>query len=118
MSRAGRELRLDAEGRQQLRQQRSKPIAALRQWFTRQQRDVPDGSATAKAIDYNLARGAALTRYFEEDDLPIDNNHIENLTRPAASASRANGSAAYFEVSYSHFHPFYYDAVTWCGGAR
>ena len=38
----------------------------------------PDGSATAKAIEYSLGRWAALIRYLEDGDLPIDNNHIEN----------------------------------------
>ncbi len=50
IEREAREQRLDADGRRQLRQQRSKPIAeALRQWLTRQCGQVPDGSATAKA---------------------------------------------------------------------
>jgi len=72
-SREARELKLDAAGRQQLRQQRAKPIAeALRQWLTRQRGQVPDGSATRKAIDYSLGRWAALTRYLEDGDLPID----------------------------------------------
>ena len=80
-----RELKLDADGRQQLRKQRSKPIAeALRQWLTRQRGQVPDGSATAKAIDYGLGRWAALTRYLDDGDLPIDNNHVENRIRPVA----------------------------------
>jgi transposase len=80
-----REQRLDAEGRQRLRQQRSKPIAeSLREWLTRQRGQVPDGSATAKAIDYSLGRWAALIRYLEDGDLPIDNNHIENRIRPVA----------------------------------
>jgi len=80
-----RERRLDAENRRRLRQQRSKPIAeALRQWLTRQRSQVPDGSATAKAIEYSLGRWAALTRYLEDGDLPIDNNHIENRIRPVA----------------------------------
>src|SRR5579871_2126928 len=48
-----REEKRDTQGRLQLRQQRSKPIAdALRQWMTRQRGQVPDGSATAKAIEY------------------------------------------------------------------
>jgi transposase len=80
-----RELKLNAAGRQQLRQQRSKPIAeALRQWLTRQRGLVPDGSATRKAIEYSLGRWAALVRYLEDGDLPIDNNHIENRIRPVA----------------------------------
>jgi transposase len=85
IEREGRELELDADGRRQLRQQRSKPAAeALRQWLTRQRGQVPDGSATRKAIDYSLGRWAALTRYLDDGDLPIDNNHIENRIRPVA----------------------------------
>ena len=55
-----------------------------RQWLTRQRSQVPDGSATAKAIDYSLGRWAALMRYLDDGDLPIDNNHIENRIRPVA----------------------------------
>jgi len=85
VEREARELKLDAEGRRRLRQQRSKPIAeALRQWLIRQRGQVPDGSATAKAIQYCLGRWAALTRFLEDGDLPIDNNHIENRIRPVA----------------------------------
>jgi transposase len=85
IERLGKEQKLDAQRRRQLRQQRSKPIAdALRQWLTRQRGQVPDGSATAKAIEYSLGRWAALTLYLENGDLPIDNNHIENRIRPVA----------------------------------
>jgi hypothetical protein len=80
-----RELKLDADGRQQLRRQRSKPVAeALRQWLTRQRGQVPDGSATRKAIDYSLGRWAPLIRYLDDGELPIDNNRIENRIRPVA----------------------------------
>ena len=80
-----REQKLDAEGRLQLRQQRAKPLAeTLRQWLVRQKNQVPDGTATAKAIEYSLGRWAALIRYLEDGDLPIDNNHIENRIRPIA----------------------------------
>src|SRR5882757_9118313 len=76
IEREARELKLDAAGRQLLRQQRAKPIAeSLRQWLTRQRGQVPDGSATRKAIEYSLGRWAALTRYLDDGDLPIDNNH-------------------------------------------
>jgi hypothetical protein len=85
IERQAREQRLDVDGRRELRQQRSKPIAeALRQWLTRQRAQVPDGSATAKAIEYSLSRWAALVRYLEDGDLPIDNNHLENRIRPVA----------------------------------
>jgi len=85
IERLAREQKLDSEGRRQLRRQRSKPIAeTLRQWLTRQRGQVPDGSATAKAIEYSLGRWAALILYLEDGDLPIDNNHLENRIRPVA----------------------------------
>lgn len=80
-----REQQLDTQGRLQLRQQRSKPIAeTLRQWLTRQRGQVPDGSGTAKAIEYSRGRWAALILYLEDGNLPIDNNHVENRIRPIA----------------------------------
>ena len=45
---------------------------------------VPEGSATAKAIDYSLRRWRALTRFLEDGQLPVDNNWIENQIRPIA----------------------------------
>jgi transposase len=80
-----REKNLDAVARRLLRQQRSKPLAeSLRQWLVRQRREVEGGTATAKAINYSTGRWAALTRYIDDGDLPIDNNHIENRIRPVA----------------------------------
>jgi hypothetical protein len=54
---------------------------------------VPEGSATAKALDYSLKRWVALTRYLEDGAVPIDNNQIENLIRPWA-LGRSNWSFA------------------------
>ena len=45
---------------------------------------MPDGSATAKAIDYSLKRWQALTRFIDDGDLPADNNRVENQIRPIA----------------------------------
>jgi transposase len=85
IEREARELKLDADARQRLRQQRSKPVAeTLRQWLIRQRGQVPDGSATRKEIEYGLGRWAALIRYLDDGELPIDNNHPENRIRPAA----------------------------------
>lgn len=79
------EKKLDALGRQRLRQLRARPIAdALRQWLILHRQKVPDGSATAKAIDYSLNRWEALTRYLDDGNLPIDNNWVENRIRPVA----------------------------------
>ena len=78
-------LDLATDERKATRQERARPIAdALQQWLTQQRQKVPDGSATAKAIDYSLKRWVALTRYIDDGDLPIDNNWVENQIRPIA----------------------------------
>ena len=45
---------------------------------------MPDGSATAKALDYSLKRWIALIRFADDGQLPVDNNWIENQIRPIA----------------------------------
>ena len=57
---------------------------ALHNWMLTQRDLVPNGSATAKALDYSLKRWVALTRYLEDSAVLIDNNQIENLIRPWA----------------------------------
>lgn len=75
----------DSAGRLEARQRRSRTVAdALHQWLRQQRQKVPDGSATARAIDYSLKRWAALVRYIDDGDLPIDNNWVENRIRPIA----------------------------------
>jgi transposase len=76
---------LDAEQRCEVRRRRSRPIAdAMHQWLTQQRQKVPDGTATAKAIDYSLKRWKALVRFIDDGELPIDNNWVENQIRPIA----------------------------------
>ena len=76
---------LAADERQAIRQEKTKPIAdALHKWLTQQRQKVPDGSATAKAIDYSLNRWKALVRFIDDGALPIDNNWVENQIRPIA----------------------------------
>jgi transposase len=76
---------LDAVQRREIRQQKGKPAAdALHAWLLAQRERVPDGSATAKAIDYSLGRWGALTRYLDNGAIPIDNNWVENQIRPIA----------------------------------
>jgi hypothetical protein len=81
-----REVRdLPAGERKTVRQDKTKLIAdALHQWLTQQRQKVPDGSATAKAIDYSLKRWKALVRFIDDGQLPIDNNWVENQIRPIA----------------------------------
>jgi transposase len=75
---ANSQARLDAR-------RRSRPVAdALHQWMRQQRQKIPDGSATARAIDYSLNRWVALTRFIDDADLPIDNNWVENRIRPIA----------------------------------
>lgn len=77
--------RADSGSRLELRRLRSRPVAdALHQWMRQQRQKIPDGSATAKAIDYSLRRWDALTRFLEDGDLPIDKNWVENRIRPIA----------------------------------
>jgi transposase len=80
----------DAEARRRWRHEHARPLAeAFHRWLISERLKVPNGSATAKAIDYSLKRWAALTRYIDDGDLPADNNRIENLIRPIA-LGRAN----------------------------
>ena len=76
---------LSAEDRKRLRQERSKDLAdALHKWLVLQRQRVPNGSATAKAIDYSLKRWEALVKFIDDGNLPIDNNWVENQIRPIA----------------------------------
>jgi hypothetical protein len=61
----------------------------LRQWLEGERAKVPDGSATAKALDYSLKHWTALTRNLLDGDVPVDNNHLENQIRPWAMGRRA-----------------------------
>ncbi len=81
---------LDHDQRRVIRQQQAKPIAdTLHAWLVAQRARVPEGSATAKAIDYSLRRWDALTHYLDNGAVPIDNNWVENRIRPVA-IGRAN----------------------------
>ncbi len=76
---------LSAEQRLAVRRERTKPLLdALHEWMTLQRRKVPDGSATARTLDYSLKRWAALIRFADDGQLPVDNNWIENQIRPIA----------------------------------
>jgi hypothetical protein len=81
---------LSCENRLELRQRCARPVAeALHTWMILQRARVNGGSSIAKALDYSLRRWAALTRYLDDPQLPIDNNWCENQLRPIA-VSRGN----------------------------
>jgi transposase len=76
---------LSAEERLAIRQDKSQPLVqTLYEWLVLNRQKVPEGSATAKAIDYSLRRWSALTRFLEDGQVPVDNNWIENQIRPIA----------------------------------
>ncbi|KWT68258.1 transposase IS66 [Variovorax sp. WDL1] len=50
---------------------------------------MPDGSATAKALNYSLSHWEALTHNLLDGDVNVDNNSLENLIRPWAVGRRA-----------------------------
>jgi len=89
--RAERELAcLQAEERLAKRQLNTKPLwEELHLWLRLERTRVPDGSATAQAIDYSLNHWAALTRNLHDGAVPVDNNHLENLVRPWAMGRKA-----------------------------
>ena len=76
---------LGHEERLRMRQDKSQPLVdTLYDWLSLNRQKVPEGSATAKAIDYSLRRWTALTQFLRDGQLPIDNNWVENQIRPIA----------------------------------
>ncbi len=76
---------LPPDKRHAIRHEKARPIAdALHQWMLIHRQKVPDGSGTARALDYSLKRWTALTRYLDDGAVPIDNNWVENQIRPWA----------------------------------
>ena len=71
--------------RQRRRARHSVPrLRLLRAYLEKARAKVPDGTGTAKAIDYSLNRWAELARHAETGHLPIDNNPVESGIRPVA----------------------------------
>ena len=76
---------LPPDKRQAIRDEKARPIAdTLHQWMLAHRQKVPDGSGTARALDYSLKRWKALTRYLDDGAVPIDNNWVEIQIRPWA----------------------------------
>ena len=77
------------DDRRRLRQEQAKPVLdEFESWLKGRRQQVPNGSATAKAIDYSLRRWAALVHYLHDGQVPIDNNWIENRIRPIATGRK------------------------------
>ena len=81
---------ISPDERRRIRQAQAKPILdEFHDWLIRHRLQVPNGSSTAKAIDYSLKRWTALAHYFGDGQVPIDNNWIENRIRPIATGRKS-----------------------------
>lgn len=81
---------MSAEQRHTHRQEHAAPLwKDLHEWMQTERERVPDGGATAAALDYSLKRWEALGRFLEDGAVSIDNNHLENLMRPWAMGRKA-----------------------------
>ena len=76
---------LDAEAREQLRQERASPILErLERWLQRTAMSEPPASTLAKACGYCLKQWPALTEFIHDGLLPLDNNCCERQIRSLA----------------------------------
>jgi len=85
LERGAKEQNLDAQARQELRQEQSQPILqSLGDWLQGEAAKVLPKSPIGEAIGYTLSNWPALSRYVEAEFLSIDNNASENAMRPIA----------------------------------
>ena len=81
---------LTSEERLARRRSAAQPLwEQLHAWLRLERSRVPDGSATAKALNYSLNHWTALTRNLLDGEVSVDNNSLENLIRPWAMGRRA-----------------------------
>lgn len=81
---------LSCEERLARRRSDAQPLwEALHAWLQVERSRVPEGSVTAKALDYSLKNWKALTRNLHDGEVSVDNNSLENLIRPWAMGRRA-----------------------------
>ena len=85
VEKCARQSGIDSEQLLLLRQQGSKPVLEQMQQYLLKIRDelLPKSEA-GKAVEYILKNWAALTRFVEDGDLPIDNNRTERSLRGIA----------------------------------
>jgi transposase len=75
--------------RVRVRNERSRPLViVLETWLREQRARVSKNSETGKAIDYNLKRWAALTRFLDDGRLCMSNNAAERELRAVAVGRR------------------------------
>ena len=72
-------------------------VAAFRPWLEAQLSRIPQSSKLAEDIRYTLGIWPGLTRFFDDGQLELDTNPLENQTRPIA-ITRKNALFAGHEV--------------------
>jgi transposase len=73
---------LSSAERLALRRERAVPLlGSMKIWLDEQYGKVLPRSALGEAIGYTLSNWAALCRYTEDGDLPIDNNAVERMLK-------------------------------------
>ena len=80
-----RETGLEGEKKRAFRLEHSKPVVDVLFAWLAQQRQRPDllpSHPLSKAVEYMLAREAALRVFLEHPEVPMDNNHTERALRP------------------------------------
>ena len=80
----------DAATRYRTRQQSS--VSVLKQfctWLLKSQQQVPPKTALGKAVNYTLEYWPELSRYIENDTLPIDDNPAKNAIFPSVMRRKA-----------------------------
>jgi hypothetical protein len=83
LERSAKKKRLDDDEREDLRQQRSKPILdRIHDYLKQIAVTALPKSPLGDAIGYALRQWNALNRYVEDGSLEIDNNGAENALRP------------------------------------
>jgi transposase len=90
VERTAREQNLHAEQLSLLREHASRPVLErLHQYMLQIREELLPKSEAGQAVAYTLKKWIALTRYLEDPDLSIDNNHTERALRCFA-VGRAN----------------------------
>jgi transposase len=75
----------DAQTRQAVRQERSRPLTeALKPWLAAQLDAVSGKSKTAEAIRYVLSHWTGLIRFLDDGRIEMDTNPVERAIRPLA----------------------------------
>ena len=89
IERKGKKEKMSASQRYELRQKHSKPILEeFKVWLDQKINLVPQQSPIFKAMRYVIKNWEGLTRYLEDGNLLIDNNHTEREIKPFVIARK------------------------------